>query len=193
VDEHQIGGNIRILRQRATLTLTELARRAKITKSTLSKIETGQISSPVSTLLRIADALEAPMSEFFIEEKKDPPFVLTRKGQGRMIARDGSQWGYSYEALALGMKRRLCEPFLLTIRPGDPVGRFQHGGQEFIYMLSGRMEFTVDGTALRLGAGDALYLDPTHLHTTRVIGKQPVRFICIFMQNMSTPRRKKTS
>jgi transcriptional regulator with XRE-family HTH domain len=191
VNEQGIGTNIRMLRSQAGLTLSQLARKARITKSTLSKIETGRISSPISTLLRIAEALGVGISEFFVEEARNPSHVLTPKGQGRIITRDGSRWGYSYEALALGMRGKLCEPFLLTIRPGDPPGRFQHGGQEFIYMLSGRMEFTIGGTPLQLGPGDALYLDPTRVHTTRVIGKQPARFICLFAQSIPQPNRKR--
>jgi quercetin dioxygenase-like cupin family protein len=106
------------------------------------------------------------------------------------MTRDGSKFGYSYEGLALDMKGKIGEPFLLTIRPGDPGGQFQHGGQEFIYMLSGRMEFTVGGDPLMLNPGDSLYFDPTHVHKTRVLGKQPAKFLCVFMQNIFKPQRK---
>jgi transcriptional regulator with XRE-family HTH domain len=192
MNEQTIGEQIRRLRQRSGLTLTALARDAGLTKSALSKIETGQISSPVSTLLRIAAALEVTISEFFVEAETNPPFALTRKGQGRLIARDGSQWGYSHEALAAAMRHKIGEPFLLTIKPGDPKGRFQHDGQEFIYMLSGRMEFSVGDNHFQLHPGDSLYFDPNHVHTTRVYGKQPARFVCIFMQAMPKQPRKGT-
>ena len=164
------------------MTLTALAARAGMTKSALSKIETGRISSPISNLLRIAVALNVSISEFFMEAESAPAYVLTRKGKGHVIARDGSQWGYTYEVLAAEMKEKLGEPFILTIRPGDRDGRFQHGGEEFIYMLSGCMEFTVDGTSLRLAPGDSLYFNPAHVHTTRVIGRNPARFVCVFLQ-----------
>jgi len=185
-----MGANIRELRQRASLTLTALARKAQMTKSTLSKIETGQVSSPISSLLRIAEALDVTISEFFVEAEKQPPFILTKKGQGQIIARDGSQWGYAYEALALKLKQKIGEPFLLTVRPGDPKGKFQHGGQEFIYMLSGRMDFTIGGAPVQLHPGDSLYFDPSLVHTTRVLGKKPARFLCIFMRNISKQDRK---
>jgi len=192
MDERTIGGNIRRLRQRAGVTLTALSRNAGMTKSALSKIETGRISSPVSTLLRIAAALEVTISEFFLEEKSNPPFVLTRKGHGRIIARDGSQWGYSYEALAAAMSNKIGEPFLLTIQPGDPRGQFRHGGQEFIHMLSGRMEFTVGDDHFQLHPGDSLYFDPNQVHTTRVRGKKPSRFVCMFMQDLPKQHKKES-
>lgn len=182
MNEQSIGANIRVLRERAGLTLTALAARAGMAKSALSKIETGRISSPISNLLRIAAALNVSISEFFVEVDPAPAYVLTRKGKGPVISRDGSQWGYTYEVLASGMKEKLGEPFILTIRPGDREGRFQHGGEEFIYMLSGGMEFTINGTPLRLMPGDSLYFNPAHVHTTRIIGRKPARFICVFLQ-----------
>ena len=133
--ERTIGENIRRLRVRAGLTLTSIAQRAELTKSTLSKIETGKTSPPISTLIRIARAMNVPIVEFFVDEDKNPACVLTRKGKGQIVIRNGSRFGYSYEALALKKPDKSVEPFLLTIRPDDPPGEFHHTGQEFIYML----------------------------------------------------------
>jgi transcriptional regulator with XRE-family HTH domain len=185
MNEQAIGANIRNIRKQAGQTLTALAQQAQMTKSTLSKIETGQISPPISTLMRIAEALDVALAIFFQETDTPPKYALTRKDQGQVITRDGSKFGYSYEGLALELPGKYGEPFLLTIRPGDPIGQFQHGGQEFIYMLSGRMEFTIGEEVLRLGPGDSLYCDPTAPHNTKVLGKTPARFICVFLQNQS--------
>jgi transcriptional regulator with XRE-family HTH domain len=182
MNERTIGARIRRLRREGGRTLTSLAAEAGMAKGTLSKIENGQVSAPVSSLLRLADAMGVPLADFFVEEDAARPFVLTRRGAGRPITRDGSRFGYAYEALALGRRRKLAEPFLLTVNPGDPPGAFRHGGEEFIFMLAGTLAFTIDGEELVLRRGDSLYLDPTHPHTTRVIGSRPARFLCVFMQ-----------
>lgn len=182
MNEQKIGQNIRNIRKQMGKTLTELAQQAEITKSTLSKIETGQISSPVSTLIRIAEAIGVSLAEFFQDSGNDPKYTLTRKGEGKIITQDGSKFGYSYEGLALDMPNKSAEPFILTIQPGDPVGEFQHGGQEFIYMLSGKIEFSIDDTVLKLSPGDSLYIDPSVPHKTKVISKSPAKFICMFIQ-----------
>ena len=95
------------------------------------------------------------------------------------------------------MKRKAAEPFLLTIQPGDPQGEFHHQGQEFIYMLSGQMEFTIGDQRLRLGRGDSLYFDSSIVHSTRILGKRPAQFLCLFLQEnkpATSPhsRRRKT-
>jgi transcriptional regulator with XRE-family HTH domain len=182
MDELLIGTRIRMLRERTGLSLTAAAAKSGVTKGTLSKIETGRVSSPISTFLRIAQALDVPVAEFFAESSRAPAFVLTRKNEGRIIARDGSKFGYSYEALALEMRGKTAEPFLLTIRPEDPAGAFSHGGQEFIYMLSGSMELTIGGEPLVLRPGDSLYFDPSRVHRTRAMGKKPAKFLCVFVQ-----------
>jgi mannose-6-phosphate isomerase-like protein (cupin superfamily) len=137
------------------------------------------------------------LAELFADSEDSAPYVLTRAGRGRILTRDGSRFGYSYEALALDMKRKAVEPFLLTIQPGDPQGEFHHRGQEFLYMLSGQMELTIGDDRLRLGRGDSLYFDSSLAHRTRIVGKRPARFLCLFIQEnapSTAPRsnRRKT-
>jgi transcriptional regulator with XRE-family HTH domain len=186
MEERDIALNIRLLREARGMTLTRLAQQTKLTKGAISKIETAQVSPPVSTLLRIATALNVPLARLFAEDTTDPSYVLTRRGKGRVITRDGTQFGYSYAALALEAQHKSIEPFLLSIKPGNPVGRFQHEGEEFIYMLDGQLEFTVGDSRMLLHAGDSLYFNPTLVHTTRVLGRKTARFICVFVQERRT-------
>lgn len=190
MNEQDIGENIRALREAAGLTLTATAKKAALTKSALSKIETGQSSPPIATLLRIAKALNVSLVDFFTAEKAHLPYVLTRKGDGRVISRDGSRLGYSYEALGLEKSDKIAEPFLLTVKQDDPEGVFHHDGQEFIYMLSGQMLFTINDEKLTLHAGDSLYFDSTNVHRTCAVGKRPAKFICVFIQQQKTSQRK---
>jgi transcriptional regulator with XRE-family HTH domain len=182
MDERSVGENIRALRIAAKASLSDVAERAQITKGTLSKIENGQISSPISTLLGISNALGVKLADFFREETEAPRYVLTRKGKGKSIVRDGTRLGYSYEALAVDFPNKPLEPFLLTISPGDKEGRFRHGGHEFIHMLSGDIEFTLGDKKLELHAGDSLYFDPTVTHALKLLNKTPARFLCLFIE-----------
>ena len=187
MNEQRLGANIRRRREEAGLTLTDLAARASLTKGAMSKIETGKGSPAIATVFRIAEALGCALSELFADSEESVPYALTRAGAGKIITRDGTRFGYSYESLALEMQHKAMEPFLLTIRPGDPQGVFHHGGQEFIYMLSGQIEMRLGPQTLRLRGGDALYFDPSHAHSTRVIGKRPARFLCCFIQGFKPP------
>jgi len=184
MNEQSIGIHIRKLREQAGLTVTAVAQKAELTKSTLSKIETGQISPPISTLMRIAKALKVGVVEFFNEERQAPAYVFTPKGKGKIIIQDGTKFGYSYEALALDKRDKYVEPFILTIEVNDPAGEFRHEGQEFIYMLSGSMAFSIGEEQLILKAGDSLYFDSSFVHKTHVLGKTPAKFLCVFIQDI---------
>ena len=88
-----MGQRIRKVRQKARLTLTAVAKKAELTKGTLSKIETGQISPPIATIMRIAKALDVSITDFFVDADPSPAYVLTRKNQGTLVSHNGSQFG----------------------------------------------------------------------------------------------------
>lgn len=181
MDARHIGENIRQARSAAGLTVTTLAERAGLSKGALSKIETGAGSASVSTLIGLAEALGRPLAEFFQDRGPEAVYTLTRAGERPRIVQPGERAGYDYEALAVNRRQKRAEPFILTMQPDDPEGVFKHSGEEFVYMLEGRVDFTVAGETLRLGPGDSLYFDPTHEHRTKVVGKKPAKLLCVFL------------
>lgn len=183
MDERIVGQNIRALRESRGLSLTLAAAKAGMSKGTLSKIETARISPPISTLLAVANALGVHLSRFFIEPGERPPWVVTRRGEAPRMSPRGPECGYAYRALALNMPDKDVEPFLLTVRPTDRPVVFQHGGQEFIYMLSGRMRMTIGEGEVILGEGDALYFDPSHAHSCHALDRRSAHFLCCFTQH----------
>ncbi len=110
---------------------------------------------------------------------------MTRKGKGEVVIQEGSKFGYSYEALALGKPDKYVEPFILTVKPDDPTGSFHHAGQEFLYMLSGTLEFTIGEDVLTLKPGDSIFYDSKIVHKTKAVGKRNARFLAVFIQESS--------
>src|SRR5258708_35059969 len=78
--EQFIGQRIRTLRLQRTVTLDQLAERGRLTKGQLSKIENGLVSSPVSTLTRIASALGVGPGYLFQVDGSERRAVYIRKG-----------------------------------------------------------------------------------------------------------------
>src|SRR5258706_16044700 len=89
--ERAIGTQIRELRRRFHLSVSDLANAASISSGMLSKIENGQISPSLGTLQALASALNVPITTLFstFEEKRDCSFV--RAGQGVVIERRGTK------------------------------------------------------------------------------------------------------
>jgi transcriptional regulator with XRE-family HTH domain len=92
--EQFIGQRIRNLRLQRSVTLDQLAERVRLTKGQLSKIENGLVSSPVSTLTRIASALGVGPGYFFQVDGSERRAVLIRKTERKVIVGRGSKLGH---------------------------------------------------------------------------------------------------
>ena len=116
-----VGRRLRNLRQRRGLTQRTLARACDLSANAIGLIERGESSPSVSTLHRLALALEMPITELFVETEEQT-VVLTKKSQRSQTHRGQIQM----ENLAEGLSDQCMEPFLVTLQPGagsgaDPV------------------------------------------------------------------------
>ena len=181
--ELALGVQIRLFRRQHDLSVSDLASAAGISTGMLSKIENGQISPSLSTLQSIANALGAPISSLFasFEERQDCSFVKAK--QGVIIERRGTKSGHVYELLGHALGGAMAvEPFLITLERGAvPHTSFQHGGVEFLYMLSGEVVYQHAGQLYHLKPGDSLLFDSSALHGPESLLKWPIRYLSIII------------
>jgi transcriptional regulator with XRE-family HTH domain len=181
--ERALGSQIRQLRQRLNLSVSDLASAAQISTGMMSKIETGQISASLSSLQSIAAALSAPMSTLFaaFEDQRDCSYV--RANQGVIIERRGSKSGHIYQLLghALGGDVAI-EPYLITLqKEAAPYTAFQHAGLEFIYMLTGLVDYRHGDQLYRLAPGDSLLFDSGSMHGPETLLELPMTYLSIIV------------
>jgi len=181
--EQAMGAQARRLRQQADLTAKELAAAAGISTSMLSKIENGLISPSLSTVQALASALNVPVTQLFasFEEERDCSFV--KAGQGVAIERRGTKVGHRYELLghALGGDA-VVEPYLITLtEDAVPYTGFRHAGTEFIYMLTGEVEYRHGDQTYHLTPGDALMFDSAAPHGPERLVVQPMTYLSIIV------------
>ena len=106
IDESQLGQRIKALRKKKEYTLEDLSKIAGLTKGYLSKVENSKKSPPVSTLIKLGQALGVSISEIFGENKKSAQRSITKKDERPIVSRSASSYGYSYESLASGFYYR---------------------------------------------------------------------------------------
>ncbi len=181
--EAQVGLRIRELREAKGLTLDQLAGETRLTKGQLSRIENGKVSSPVSTLTRIAAALGVGPGSFFAGAGTQTRAVLVKKGERKAVAGRGSKLGHTYELLAFGLPfPKDFEPYLMTIaeKKIDPAKNvFRHPGHEFLFLLEGKMTYRHRGENFAMEPGDALFFDGSFDHGPVAVSGVPVRFLSI--------------
>ncbi len=170
-----LGKTIRTIRIKKGLTQEGLATQSDLTKSYISLLEAGKKVPAISTLSRIAVALGIRISQFF-ESPDDPSDVaVVRKNERIPVEQRGTPFGYVYEALSLQKKDRLMDPFIVKVLPGTKSKKvdFQHAGEEFDFVIEGKIKYIVKGKEYVLGEGDSIYFDSSLKHRVEVIGNKP--------------------
>jgi transcriptional regulator with XRE-family HTH domain len=169
-------------------TVGRLATESGLSKGMLSKIENGQASPSLSTLARLADALSVPVTAFFrgLSEEQDVLFV--KAGAGLEIQHKGSGSGHRYQMLgAMRAPHDTLEPILVTLTERTEVfPLYQHAGTEFIFMISGRMEYSHGGARFLLEPGDALQYVGEVMHGPSELITLPIQFLAINSVNART-------
>jgi transcriptional regulator with XRE-family HTH domain len=178
--ESEIGKRIRSFRRGKHITLEQLAKQAGFTKGYLSKIEKSDKAPPLSTLGTIAHALGVTISALLGEPALSAPITLVRKEERSLIARNGTAFGYSYEAVAHTFPNKLMEPFVLTL-PRNPKKKtiHRHEGQEILFVLSGTMKFLHGTEEFILKEGDCIYFDSGYPHVGSSIGDKDVKCLMV--------------
>jgi len=180
LDESEIGRKIKQLRKERKLNLLELADKTGFTKGYLSKVENSKKSPPVSTLITITTALGVSLAAIFSDGETRRSITLVKKSERKMMARDGTAFGYSYEPLALSYPERHMEPYILTLplRPKEQA-IFQHKGEELLFVLEGTMQFTHGDTELTVETGDCVYFDASIPHFGFAAGSKEVKCLMV--------------
>jgi transcriptional regulator with XRE-family HTH domain len=169
-----IAAALRRERERAGLSLSELAKRAGLAKSTLSQLESGSGNPSVETLWALGVALDVPFSRLL-----DPPTVQTRvvrAGAGQQIRSEQADFtGTLLAACPPGARRDI---YVITAEPTEVRTAEPHltGSIEHVVVVSGRLRTGPVGQLVELGPGDyAMFQgDVPHLYQGLVDGTTAV-------------------
>jgi transcriptional regulator with XRE-family HTH domain len=179
----RIGRRVRRLRHAQGFSLDAVATKANISRSLLSKVENARVSSPIATLANIATALGTSVGAL-IGADHDERYVVVRRGAGTPIAGAAAGFGYTYESLGHQRLDKRMEPFLVTYPAGvDRAPRFSHGGEAFLFVVKGRIEFHHDDRSVVLRAGDSVYFDNELPHGGRALGAQPAVALVVTVES----------
>ena len=171
---------VKQLRIERGLTLEQVASEAGLTRGWLSKVENFRVTPSLPALSSMASTLGVSLSELFDGLDERPPLVIVRKGEGEIVSRDEHESTYTYEALAHPRPSRRMDPFVLTVPPDAEREMKDHGGEEFMHVLSGRVLLDYDDETHRLKAGDSAYFDGTRPHRVRNAGKTVARLLLVY-------------
>ncbi|MGC1503667.1 MAG: XRE family transcriptional regulator [Sulfitobacter sp.] len=162
-----LGVRVRELRKARGWTLEQAAGQAGLARSTLSKIENGQMSPTYDALKKLAVGLEISVPQLFTPpaaEKINGRMAVTKSGEGAAKA----TVTYEHELLADALRKKQMLPYRARIRARSMEefdGWVRHDGEEFLYVLTGVVQlFTEFYEPVELRRGDSAYYDATMGH-----------------------------
>jgi transcriptional regulator with XRE-family HTH domain len=149
----RIAAAIRTERERAGLSLSELARSAGIAKSTVSQLESGTGNPSVETLWALSVALDVPFSRL-VDQPSRPRVTVLRRGEGVAVASERAHYVATLLASCPPNARR--DIYLLSVEPGPARESDPHspGTMEHAVVGSGRALIGPTGEPVELGPGD---------------------------------------
>ena len=162
-----IGPKIRELRLQRGLSLQQLADRANVSPAAIHKIERNGMVPTIATLMKLAVALNRPVSYLIDEATPDGPVTFTPAGTGRVVFT--SKTGLTLTSITGPYGRFYLAGTSVTFDPGASSGEtaMEHPGEEFIYLLQGALEVEVGDQTFRLRPGDAIHFRTDRPHRWR--------------------------
>jgi transcriptional regulator with XRE-family HTH domain len=165
-----VGPRLRRVRELRGLTITDVTARTGISKSTLSRLETGQRRPSLELLLPLAQTYDVPLDELVgAPDLGDPRVRLKpREVKGRIV-------------LPLTHNPNGVQAWKIVIPTSQSTPKPRvHDGYEWLYVLSGRMRLIIGDTDMVLGVGEVAEFDTTEPHWFGSTGNGPAEVLSLF-------------
>ncbi len=167
-----IGVNIKRLREEKRITLRTLAKSVNISPSFLSQIETGKAQPSLETLKNIANSLSSTVGNLIGENQAGSGSPVMRVEERKHLDEIGN--GINLYLLTTPEPNKQMEPLLFKLNPKAASGEnmYKHFGQEFILVIKGTLEVTLNDAVYVLKKGDSIYFNASTPHSFKNTGKE---------------------
>ncbi len=165
----QVGPRLRAVRKAKGWTLDDLAEKAGLSASTLSRLESGKRQASLELLLPLTRQLGIRVDDLLPDEQRDP------RVRRPVIRRDG------LVIAPLAPEDAAINTYKITYPGGvEPKELRTHDGFEWLYVLSGRLRLRLGEQDLVLGKGEAAEFDTRIPHAISAAAGRPAQIISIF-------------
>jgi len=176
----QIPGRIKELREILDISAMDMAGDIDVPMNTYLNYEEGKLDIPISVLYKISARLGVDATVLLTgEDPRMDTASVCRKGKGVKIERYP---GYEFSSLAYNFRGRTIEPLLVYLDPQkEAAAPVSHSGQEFNYVVEGKVKITIGMREHILQEGDSIYFDAGLPHGQAAVDG-PASFITIIQE-----------
>jgi transcriptional regulator with XRE-family HTH domain len=176
----QVAARLKKLRKAAGFSLEELAKRSEVSRAMLSQIETLKTNPTIAVLWRISEGLGVSFADLIGESETDSVKLDRAKDAQYLYSEDKV---LRSRPLLTRVPGHRVETYELRLEPGTSTEGPPHpaGSLEQVYVMSGRLEVTVDGQKYPLNAGDTLLFPADQVHVYACISKRAFTGISLIL------------
>ncbi|MGB1235235.1 MAG: helix-turn-helix domain-containing protein [Planktomarina sp.] len=177
-----LGQRVRDLRKARNWTLEQAATQAGLARSTLSKIENGQMSPTYDALKKLATGLEISVPQLFtppVKGQVNGRLAITKMDEGGKHATTT----YEHELMANSLTKKQMLPYRARVRARSVEefeGWVRHDGEEFLYVLTGVARlYTEFYEPIELRRGDSAYYDASMGHNVVSVSQEDATILWV--------------
>ena len=173
-----IGERLKKVRLEKGYTLKDVAGESGYSKALISRIENGNVSPSINSLLKIAGALEIKPYDLFLPSREASPSVVLKGNRKSAKMADGK---VEVEFLTDQTDEKKIEPFLISVERGASTGSELggHSGEIWTLLLKGQMELTLADEKHTLDEGDCAYFKASIPHNFKSIARGKSVAFCV--------------
>jgi quercetin dioxygenase-like cupin family protein len=181
--KNSLGSKIKDYREFRQISRTDLALKANLDENQLECIEEKGIVPSLGHLIKITRALGVRIGTFLDDQDQIGPVVVragTEKSSMSFSTKSESTRKHlSFYSLAQDKSGRHMEPFMIDIEPSahSDYKLSSHEGEEFIYVLKGKVEINYGKELYVLNEGDSIYLDSIVAHNVHAAANQKAKIL----------------
>ncbi len=173
--EPSVGPLIRSRRRTLGMTLQDLSDKAGVSVSYLSQIERDHVTPTLGTLAQIGRSLGVGLDYFVAMPTVSDSLV--RAGDRRRFSLDGAT--QAYEKIGADIPTHEMSAFMIYVPPGYRSETVSHEGEEFIHVMDGEIDFTLDGERFVMRAGDSLHYRGNRFHAWANRGERTAQLLWV--------------
>ena len=180
----EVARRIREMREISGFTVDEMAEKTEVTPAEYRAFEEGREDFPFTFIHKCALAFGLGITDILEgESARLSSYTVTRRGGGRQTA---EEQGISIVNVAPMFKNKIAEPYFCQYDYDEalqnkPIHLTKHNGQEFDFVLSGKMKIQIGDNFEVLGAGDSIYYNSSTPHGMIAVEGEDCKFIAIIL------------
>jgi transcriptional regulator with XRE-family HTH domain len=178
------GARLRELRLQRGWTLQELAARSALSKAFLSRLESGDRQASIAAVLTLSRIFDVSLASLFESPPPETPCVIVRAAD----AVERTVNGLKYAPLSYAGRFFNVQPLRVKISPSRRGSEhYHHDGEEWVYVLSGRLTLSLAGKTFDLGPGDAAHFESRLPHRLIARGERDAEVLVVAAPLWSPP------